>query len=113
MGKVPVPTAGEIVKEEAFVTFHDKVAGWPAMMLAGCTPKAITACDAPVLLLPPPLPGPEAPTPPQPQRLTKLIRIETRDIFTNRWGIVRVMALSHQPGLQAVMYQQQLRLLSC
>src|ERR1700759_2843724 len=108
MGKVPGPTGGEIVNEDAFVTFQDKVADCPAMMLPGCTPKAMTACDA-VLPPPPPLPGPEALTPPQPQRLTKLIRIETRDIFTRRCGSVRVMALSHQPGLQAVMWIQQLR----
>ena len=107
MGKVPVPTDGEIVNEAALVTFQDKVADCPAMMLPGVTPKAMIACDA--VLPPPPPPGPEAFTPPQPARPIilmpiKLIKVKTRDIFTRRWGSVRVMALSHQPGLQAVMY---------
>ena len=84
MGKGAVPTDGEMVNEAAFVTCHDKVAGWPAIMFAGVTLKAITADEGPVFEPPPLPPGPEAPTPPQPQKANNKDKREiSSDLMTN------------------------------
>lgn len=80
IGNVPVPTAGEMVNDEAFVTCQDNVAGCPAIMFAGVTLKAITADEAPVFEPPPEPPEPEAPTPAQPKRANNK---ETREISSD------------------------------
>ena len=73
-GRVPEATAGEIENDVALVTLQLSVMLCPWTITPVFAAKAMTACEGPLLLLPPPVP---LLTPPQPQTKVKAKRKET------------------------------------
>ena len=96
-GRVPEATAGEIENDAALVTFQLSVVLCPWTITPEFDAKAITACEGPLLPLPPPVP---LLTPPQPQTKVKAKRKETCSIADE--VLDRTMAHSH-PGVMAEM----------